>query len=454
MSNHPSIGRQITWRLAGLFTCALLLSSAIFLYESWIHRVDNLDRSLHGAATRIADAIEPTPGGALRISGAALTSLEATEIPSLRYAAVDPATGVVAEGSMPELLHALAPTRGGAPAVGGFNFADAAGQSQRGYVLLSPRPPEYLRIAVASPNLSLGDTLAWMQDETLSELLPILAPLFLGALLIAPLTIRRSLLPLDRLSAQAALIRPERTDVRFNEEGIPVEILPLVHKINEALARIDEGFEQQRRFTSNAAHELRTPLAILRARIDGLGDSPAKQGLIRDVERMSRLVSQLLLAGRQEMQPPASEAKVDLAAVARETVERLQLLPAARDHELRLALPEDPVTLRGDAESLGDALRNLIDNAIAYSPAGRPVDIEVTPDGAVEVRDRGAGIPVEDREQIFERFWRGRRAAGDGAGLGLSIVKAIVAQHGGAIAIRDNPEGGTIFRMQFPRAGP
>ena len=113
--------------------------------------------------------------------------------------------------------------------------------------------------------------------------------MFVGTLLVAPLTIRRSLRPLGRLSAQAALIEPDRTDVRLNEDGIPSEILPLVEKINEALARIDEGFEQQRRFTSNAAHELRTPLAILRARIDGLEESPAKEGLIRDVERMSRL---------------------------------------------------------------------------------------------------------------------------------------------------------------------
>jgi signal transduction histidine kinase len=256
---------------------------------------------------------------------------------------------------------------------------------------------------------------------------------------------------LDRLSAQASLIEPARTDVRLKEEGIPSEILPLVHKINEALARIDEGFELQRRFTSNAAHELRTPLAILRARIDGLDDGPAKAGLARDVDRMTRLVGQLLLAGRLEMPEAASAAPIDLGDIARETVERLRLLSVSRDRALRLVLPDMPIIVRGEAESLGDALRNLIDNAIAYSPAGSPVDIAVTADAGLEVRDRGPGISAADRERIFERFWRGRKTIGEGAGLGLSIVKSIITRHGGSVFIRDNPGGGTIFRLQFPR---
>ena len=216
-----------------------------------------------------------------------------------------------------------------------------------------------------------------MQDETLSELAPVLAPLFIGILLVAPFTIRRALRPLGRLSAEAALIEPSRTDVRLQETGVPSEILPLVRAINTALQRIDEGFELQRRFTTNAAHELRTPLAILRARIDGLEDGEAKSGLSKDVERMTRLVSQLLTAGRLEMQPPSLDGSVDLAAIARETVERLAILPAAREHELRLHLPERPVIIRGEEEALGDALRNLIDNALAHSPAGKPVEIMV-----------------------------------------------------------------------------
>ncbi len=452
MSGVPSIRRQITWRLAALFALALLLSSGIFLYESWIHRIDNLDRGLREAAERVAAAVEPTPAGGLRLRGAALAGLQIAEIPALRYAAIDGRTGAVAEGSTPGLDAEIAAALASLPRAGGFDFRGPGGVSERGFLLLPSEPGSALRVVVSSPNLSLADTIAWMQDEALSELLPILAPLFVGALLIAPVTIRRSLRPLDRLSAQAALIEPARTDVRLKEAGIPSEILPLVQKVNEALARIDEGFEQQRRFTTNAAHELRTPLAVLRARIDGLEEGPAKAGFIGDVERMSRLVSQLLLAGRLELQGAPPETTVDLGEIARDTVERLRPLHAARGRDLRLGLPAAPVRIRGDSESLGDALRNLIDNALAYSPAEQPVEVVVSDEGWVEVRDRGAGVAPADREQIFERFWRGRRSAGEGAGLGLSIVKAIVDRHRGRITVGEAPGGGAVFRMTFPPA--
>ena len=110
------------------------------------------------------------------------------------------------------------------------------------------------------------------------------------------------------------------------------------------------------------------------------------------------------------------------------------------------------MVVRGEEESLGDALRNLIDNALAHSAAGKPVEIRVAADGSVEVRDRGPGIPAEHREQIFERFWRARKSSGEGAGLGLSIVRAIVQRHHGSISVADNPGGGAVFRLAFPLA--
>ena len=450
MIPHPSIGRRIIWRLSTLFLCALVFSSALFFYQSWIHRVANLDRSLRETAGHLAYSARRDSAGTLQIPGSVLGTLQILEIPSLRYAVSDAVTGAIAVGSVPGLINDVAKLPVSAASMGSFDFHDANGASERGYVTTADSTVGRLRVIVASPNLSFADTLAWMQDEALNELLPILAPLFVGVLLVAPFTIRRSLLPLDRLSAQAALIEPAHTDVRLQEDGVPSEILPLVRKINEALARIDEGFEQQRRFTSNAAHELRTPLAILRARIDGLEEGTTKGGLIRDLERMSRLVSQLLLAGRLELQAPAPDAVVDLTEVARETVERMTPLRAASEHPLKLLLPGNPVKILGDAESLGDAVRNLIENAFAHSPPGAPVEIEVTPGGAIEVRDSGHGVPAKNRKRIFERFWRGERASSDGAGLGLSIVQAIAARHRGTVTVGDNPGGGAVFRLQFP----
>jgi hypothetical protein len=110
---HPSIGRQIIWRLSALFVCALILSSAIFLHETWIHRVDNLDRSLPEAATRLAKSIERDSQGALQIRGSVLVALQIAEIPSLRYAVTDTATEALAKGSMPGLMAEVTKTRGG-----------------------------------------------------------------------------------------------------------------------------------------------------------------------------------------------------------------------------------------------------------------------------------------------------------------------------------------------------
>ena len=455
MKAQPSIRRQLVWRLSGLFLLSLVLSSAIFLYQAWVNRIDNLDRSLRGAAGELAAGVESGAGpGQFRISDATSAALAPAEIASLRYAVVDQASGAVADGSSASLMHEMGDSVANRQD-GGFDFRDASGNADRGYVAHVSKGGASLVILISSATLSLADTIAWMQDETMYELLPVLAPLFIGTLLVAPFTIRRSLRPLDRLSAEAALIEPNRTDVRLAEKGVPSEILPLVRTINKALARIDEGFELQRRFTTNAAHELRTPLAILRARIDGLAESPARNGLIRDVERMTRLVSQLLLVGRLEMQQPALDASVDLTEVASEIVGRLTILPAAQAHDLRLHLPEHPVIVRGEEESIGDALRNLIDNALAYSPPGGPVEIRVGEDGSMEVRDRGHGIPPEHQKQIFERFWRARRSDGEGAGLGLSIVRATVQRYDGSVTVSDNPGGGTVFRMQFqPLTGP
>jgi signal transduction histidine kinase len=450
MKAHPSVGRRIIWRVSALFLCALVFSSALFFYQSWIHRVANLDRSLRETAGHLANSARRDSAGTLQIPGSVVGTLQILEIPSLRYAVSDTATGAIAVGSVPGLIKDVDKLPVSSASTGSFDFHDANGASERGYVTTADSTVGRLRVIVASPKLSFADTLAWMQDEALNELLPVLAPLFVGVLLVAPFTIRRGLLPLDRLSAQAALIEPAHTDVRLQEVGVPSEILPLVRKINEALARIDEGFEQQRRFTSNAAHELRTPLAILRARIDGLEEGATKTGLIGDLERMSRLVSQLLLAGRLELQAPAPNAVVDLVEVARETVERMTPLRAASEHPLKLLLPRNPIKILGDAESLGDALRNLIENAFAHSPVGASVEIEVTPGGAIEVRDSGHGVPAKNRKRIFERFWRGEGASGDGAGLGLSIVQAIAARHRGTLTVGDSPNGGAMFRLQFP----
>ncbi|HEY0838032.1 MAG TPA: HAMP domain-containing sensor histidine kinase [Azospirillum sp.] len=220
-----------------------------------------------------------------------------------------------------------------------------------------------------------------------------------------------------------------------------------------ARQQVERSLEQQRRFTANAAHELRTPLAVLRARLDGMPASPAATALLRDVDRMGRLVEQLLAVARLEAGLVELEDGVDLVAVARDTVARLFPLALAEGKSIELDAPRRAVVTRGNAFALEDALRNLIDNALRHTPAGGAVEVAVIVNPpALEVRDRGPGVPAALRAHLFEPFVQGRERRGN-AGLGLAIVAETAAVHGGSATVADRPGGGAVFRIGLT-AGP
>ena len=217
----------------------------------------------------------------------------------------------------------------------------------------------------------------------------------------------------------------------------------------EARRALERVVEQQKRFTANAAHELRTPLAVLRARIDGQPPSPERDALRRDVDRMARLVEQLLAVARLEARQVTLSEGVDLVAVARDTVARLFPLALSSGRELALTAPDRPVTVRGDAFALEDALRNLIDNALRHGPPGETIEVTVGADPpALEVADRGPGVPAAMRPHLFEPFNRGADSTG-GAGLGLAIVAETAAIHSATVSVDDRPGGGARFRLSF-----
>lgn len=277
-------------------------------------------------------------------------------------------------------------------------------------------------------------------------LIPVIA---LAALIMAGVTLRRALAPLRRISALAGYIGPQRTDIRLPESELPSEIKPLVTAFNQGLDRLDTAFDQQRRFTANAAHQLRTPLALLSANLDLLEGNGEIVALRADAARMTRLVNQLLRVARLEAQPLDVSRRVDLAACAHRAVSALAPLAVTQGRELALSGAEQPVYIKGNTDGIEEALRNLIENGLAHTPVGGVVTVTVDPGGAIIVTDQGPGVSEGDQAQLFERFWRGSNASAEGAGLGLSIVAEIMQFHGGRVSVDSGPCGGAMFTLLF-----
>ncbi|HKN10786.1 MAG TPA: ATP-binding protein [Pseudomonadota bacterium] len=263
---------------------------------------------------------------------------------------------------------------------------------------------------------------------------------------------RRALRPLLKASEKAKEITPKTTDVRLSPQDIPSEILPLVQAVNQALDRLEAGFRVQREFTADAAHELRTPLTVLRSRIDALLDRGTARVLHKDIEGMARVVSQLLDIAELETFSIDPAEKADLRAICAELAEFAAPLALAQDKSIALSGTEKPVWINGNPEMLARAIRNLVENAINYSPSGTTVEIVVEDDGMVHVLDEGPGIADDDRELIFRRFWRRDRRRAGGAGLGLSIVQRIADAHAAIVKVENRPSGGANFSLSFGRA--
>jgi signal transduction histidine kinase len=275
------------------------------------------------------------------------------------------------------------------------------------------------------------------------------------ALLIADIAIfSRALRPLRQASEIASEIGPARTDLRLPTGEIPREVRPLVSAINLALDRLEEGFRIQRDFTADAAHELRTPLSILRTRLDLLDDKKMGQALQHDVEGMAHIISQLLDIAELDAFVIDPLEKADLRSVTAEIAQFIAPLALAQGKDIALSGATEPVWVKGDPEMLGRAIRNLSENAINHTAPGTTVEFVVDSSGTVSVLDEGPGIAEEERKLIFRRFWRRDRRKAGSTGLGLSIVQRIAELHSAVITVENRKPRGACFSLKFtPLAG-
>ncbi|MET0210943.1 MAG: ATP-binding protein [Burkholderiaceae bacterium] len=299
--------------------------------------------------------------------------------------------------------------------------------------------------------------------EAAIKLVPPLLALVLVVGSLLTFALRRGLRPLDAAAADIAA-RTARTLDPIPLQRVPLEIEPLVNAINGLMARLSEAFAVQRRFLADAAHELRTPITALRLQLSLLKGSEdaaerdeATAQLAAGIARSQHLIEQLLQVARTERDiQPVEHGQVDLGELAREVVTTFSAKAEALDLDLG-AVVRDDVRIDGDTESLRVLLNNLVENALRYTPAGGVVDIRVAAlDGrpTLTVVDDGPGIGPDERERVFDRFYRGTAAAEgreDGSGLGLSIVRSIADQHRATIELRDATAGrGLDVRLTFP----
>jgi signal transduction histidine kinase len=274
-------------------------------------------------------------------------------------------------------------------------------------------------------------------------------PIMLLLLVADIVIVRRALRPVIEASDMARSIGPERMNLRLRSRNLPLEVRPLVDAFNAALDRLEQGFRQQREFTADAAHELRTPLTVLRTRLDTFPDKSAVRDLLRDIDAMSHVVNQLLDVAELEgvVVNPAETA--ELGTVCAEVAALVAPIAVGQGKEVALIQGQSPVRVRGNAAMLFQAVRNLVENAIEHTPVGTTVEIVVGEDGKVCVVDEGPGVPPDERDLIFRRFWRRDRTRTNGSGLGLSIVARIAEAHGGSIRVEYAPAGGAAFTLSL-----
>jgi signal transduction histidine kinase len=197
------------------------------------------------------------------------------------------------------------------------------------------------------------------------------------------------------------------------------------------------------------AHELRTPLAVLRLQVSDLPATAPAEQIIAEVDALGALVNQLLRLAQAEDAMLAARRPVDLSAVSRKVCEELAPVAAQRAQSLEFEAPQEKVVISGQADLLDIALRNVVDNALKASPPASTITVTVSQEGTVVVEDRGPGIPDRHKKAIFTRFWRADPRRDGGVGIGLALVRRIVELHGGDARVEDRAGGGACFVLAF-----
>ncbi|MFM0262127.1 ATP-binding protein [Paraburkholderia sediminicola] len=427
--------RSLTLQLSAWIGCVIIGVGVIACGLSFVFAYQEAKELQDGQLKEIAALIDSR---ALAFTGSR-PSVESSEDVDVKVV-IDRLSDETAQTSVPGLVipNSLAD---------GFHDLDGSGQRWRVHVRTLHNGE---RVALAEPS-ALRDEIA--QDGSMRTLVPMLV-LLPGLLIVIVVIVRTKLAPLTRL----ANVVDRQTDASLeplSEDGIANEALPFVRSINRLIARLKEAITHQRRFVASAAHELRSPIAALSLQAGNLGaaiTSPAARErlvvLQSGLRRTHRLVEQLLELARSEQGALERPASVSLRAVATDVINATIALAQQKDIDLGFE-HFDELEVVVDVSSLTVVLRNLVDNAVRYTPPGGKVDVSVAQSGdevVFEVADSGPGIPDEELKRVLEPFYRLDHSISSGSGLGLSIVSEVARRTGGRLLL-ENIDGG--FRARY-----
>lgn len=327
---------------------------------------------------------------------------------------------------------------GGSLLVAGHEFADVAGGPSRDGLrlvfVMADDPARLLWRAYAGEFL----------EDVWLPILPLVL-LLIGA---NTLLIRRGLAPVSAAAAWARGLRPG-APTPPPATPVPAEIADLVEATQRSVASLAQALAAEKRHAAEAAHALRTPVAVMVARLDALPSGEATEKLRADLSALSRTVTQVLAASRADVLTASDRTVLDLRRPAEAVVAALAPFSYGHGVALSLDLPDHPVMARADAEAVELALTNLVENAVLHGGEGS-VEISAGPGPRLTVRDHGPGLPPDQGTRIFEPFWRGPGAAPGGTGLGLAIVDRLQRAQGGRADVCNAQDGGAVFQLSFP----
>jgi len=445
-----SLQMRLAMRLAALYILATAVAVVVLIYRAYDTAGTLNERELSARASDLARYVSVDPNGKAVLNLPASVAAAYNSGDDSNIFAVRGPDGRVIASSSQKFADVVGRWPNATDDPSFFHLTDLGTRSDEYYGLSTSENSVAGTLSVSVARAGGADTLVHaLLREFVLDLAWMVPLLVLVTLIIGVVVIRGGLKSVRDLSSAAANIGPANTSMRLAEQGLPSEVTPLVSAFNRALDRLAQGFAVQRQFTANAAHELRTPLAIITAALETMYGNGELTKLKADVARMNRLVDQLLRVARLDAVALDVSEVVDLNETVSSVATTIAPWAVAQGCDIAFVDSPQPIRVKGNSYAISDAVRNIVENAIAHSPPGGEISLSTHVDGRIEVADRGPGIPAEERPRIFDRFWRGKSAVSHGAGLGLAIVQEIMKAHRGTVELRDNPGGGTVFTLCF-----